>query len=435
MSSSIEVKLWGTTLGYLGYEEGSNIAVFEYDDAFMKSNILISPLNMKYPPSRHSFLNTSFNTFKGVPGIFADSLPDKFGSQLIDQFMAEKNIAPANITTLDRLLYVGNRAMGAIEYHPYRLNNESNKNVALDMPLLSELAELVVNNKGDLQKELKNTNTREDALNLIRVGSSAGGARSKALVTRKADGLLYDGTVLYNENCSYWLLKFDSESNKDRDHGDPKGMTRVEYIYSLIARQCDINMPKTDYIEHGADFYFLIERFDRVVKDKKTTKLHYISWAGAAHFDRDASGSYSYEQLIMTMRSMGLGQDDVNEVFKRAVFNIVGRNQDDHTKNFGFLMNKKGVWKLSPAFDMTYAYDPTGKWTKVHQIKLNRKQDNFTEKDIVAFGKYCNITEKISLEILENTISEFLKFEDWATQYAVSKSLKDTVLSNLRLKF
>jgi len=137
----------------------------------------------------------------------------------------------------------------------------------------------------------------------------------------------------------------------------------------------------------------------------------------------------------MTMRSMGLGQDDVNEVFKRAVFNIVGRNQDDHTKNFGFLMNKKGVWKLSPAFDLTYAYDPHGKWTKVHQIKLNRKQDNFTEKDIVAFGKYCNITEKTSLDILKNTISEFLKFEDLATQYDVSKSLKDTVLGNLRLKF
>lgn len=268
---------------------------------------------------------------------------------------------------------------------------------------------------------------------MIKVGSSAGGARSKALVVRKNDEKLYDGTAIYNEECSYWLLKFDSSSNQDRDSQDPKGMTRVEYIYSLLARECEIEIPRTDFIEDGEDFHFLIERFDRVVEKNKTIKLHYISWAGLAHADRDTTGAYTYEQLVLCMRQIGLGENEIKQIFRRAIFNIVGRNQDDHTKNFGFLMNKKGQWKLSPSFDMTYSYDPTGKWTKVHQIKLNQKQDDFTREDIIAFGKKCNLSAKQSIEILENTIEAFKGFEKYAKEYKVDKELKETIVRSLRV--
>lgn len=433
MSAVVEVKLWGTTIGYLGYEADSNIAVFEYTQAFMQSAIYISPLLMKHPPAKHHFDTISFRTFKGIAGLFADSLPDKFGKQLIDQFMAKKKISPSEVSTLDRLLYIGDRAMGAIEYHPYAFDKNSTDQMALDISTLAELAQMLVSKKGDLQTKLENAKTREDALNLIRVGSSAGGARSKALVVQKEDGKLYDGTVLYDEPCTYWLLKFDSSGNSDRDHTDPKGMTKVEYIYSLIAKLCGIDVPRTSFIQSGDDFHFMIERFDRVSEGDKSTKLHYVSWAGLTHFDRDSTGAYSYEQLVLTVRSMKLGQGAVTEVFKRAVFNIVGRNQDDHTKNFGFLMDKGGKWRLSPAFDLTYSYDPRGSWTKVHQLKLHNKQDDFTVDDIVAFGKYCNLSEKKSQEILKNTQKHFASFYALSGEYEVDDALREMIVNCLRV--
>ena len=435
MSNTVEVKLWGTTIGYLGYRPDSNIAVFEYAATFMRSPIYISPLMMKHPPAKHTFEEISFRTFKGVAGLFADSLPDKFGNQLIDQFMAKKQIVPEEVSTLDRLLYIGDRAMGAVEYHPFEFNESHTEHMALDINTLAELAEMVVSKKTDLQKKLEDVKTKEDALSLIRIGSSAGGARSKALVVQKEDGKLYDGTKLYHEPCTYWLLKFDSTSNSDQDKQDPKGMTKVEYIYASIARKCGIDIPNTCFIKSGDDFHFMIERFDRVNEGAKSSKLHYVSWAGLAHFDRDSTGAYSYEQLVLTARQMKLGQSTITEIFKRAIFNIVGRNQDDHTKNFGFLMDKSGKWKLSPAFDLTYSYDPTGSWTKVHQLKLNNKQDNFTLEDIIAFGKYCTLSEKKSKEILEATQTHFLAFEALAKEYAVADMLRDNIVKNIRSIF
>ncbi len=432
MSKRVEVRLWGTTIGYLGYRGDSNIAHFEYTEAFMHSPIYISPLVMKHPPARHYFDTISFRTFKGVAGVFADSLPDKFGNQLIDQFMAKKQISPSENTTLDRLLYIGKRGMGAIEYHPCALDGNHTEKIALDLSTLAELAQMVVDNKEMLQSKLNNAKTREDALSLIRVGSSAGGARSKALVVQKEDDRLYDGTLLYDEPCTYWLLKFDSSGNRDRDHVDPKGMTKIEYIYSLIAKKCGIEITRTSYLQSGDDFHFMIERFDRYYSQGKSHKLHYVSWAGLEHFDRDTTGAYSYEQLVLTVRRMNLGQDAVTEVFRRAVFNIVGRNQDDHTKNFGFLMDKSGRWQLAPAFDLTYVYDPTGKWTKVHQLKLNNKQDGFSVEDIIAFGRYCNLSKRKSMEILKATQEHFASFDALAREYGVEDGLREMVLKSMR---
>ena len=432
MSSAVEVKLWGTTIGYIGYRPDSNVSVFEYAPHFMNSPIYISPLMMKHPPAKHTFEEISFRTFKGVAGVFSDSLPDKFGNQLIDQFMAKKQIVPEEVSTLDRLLYIGDRAMGAVEYHPFEFDESPIDPMALDINTLAELAEMVVSKKIDLQQKLQDVKTKEDALSLIRVGSSAGGARSKALVVQKEDGKLYDGTKLYHEPCTYWLLKFDSISNSDKEQQDPKGMTKVEYIYADIARKCGIDIPKTSFIKSGDDFHFMIERFDRVNEGAKSSKLHYVSWAGLAHFDRDSTGAYSYEQLVLTARQMKLGQATIIEIFKRAIFNIVGRNQDDHTKNFGFLMDKTGRWRLSPAFDLTYSYDPTGSWTKVHQLKLNHKQDNFSLEDIISFGRYCTISEKKSKAILKTTQTHFLLFEALAKEYAVDKLLRENIVKNIR---
>ena len=435
MRGRVEVKLWGTTIGYLGYAPGQNeIATFEYTEAFIRSNIFPSPLMMRYPPSRFSFPDISLRTFKGIAGIFADSLPDKYGNQLIDIFMAEKKIAPESITTLDRLLYVGTRGMGALEYHPSEFDDAHQEaNNALDIHLLCELAQRVLSKKESLHVSLQKAQTKKDALNLIRVGSSAGGARAKALVARDLQGKFYDGTMDHGTSHSYWLLKFDSAQNSDRDSKDPKGMPKVEYIYAQLAKECGIDMPEVEYIQDGEDFHFLIKRFDRDTHTSKLQKVHYASWSGLAHADRDATGAYSYEQLILTARQLGLGQDAITELYRRAMFNIVGRNQDDHTKNFGFLMDKTGTWKLSPAFDMTYAYDPTGKWTRSHQIKLSGKQEEFLREDVIKFGAYCNLSARKAQTIFDEVINAFQLFEVKAKALEVEPLLRETICQNLRL--
>ena len=434
MSKTVEIKLWGTTIGFLGYKPSQTaIATFEYTSKLQNSPIEISPIKMPNKQSLHSFPDISLRTFKGIPGVFADSLPDKFGNQLIDIYMAHKGIPEDNITTIDRLLYIGDRAMGAVEYHPVEsLNQDQASHIALDVDTLAELASMVLNKKGVLSEQLSSTNDYKKAIRFVRVGSSAGGARSKALIARDKEGKIYDGTINHGIDHTYWLMKFDSEDNADRDSKDPKGSTIVEYIYSLLAIECDIDMPRTDYIESKGDFHFLIERFDRVVNNNKLDKLHYASWCGLAHAHRDETGAYSYEQLILLARQLKLGQTEVTELFRRAVFNVIGKNQDDHTKNFGFLMNRRGEWSLAPAFDLTYSYDPEGQWTKTHQIKLNNKQDGFTKEDLLIFGKYCNLPKSKANAIIDKTLIAFNKFDELAVTYSVPKTLKQTVINNLR---
>ncbi|QOG12099.1 type II toxin-antitoxin system HipA family toxin [Arcobacter sp. FWKO B] len=435
MSKIVNVKLWGTHIGVLGYEPGqSEIATFEYDDNFLKMGISPSPLKLPTNSSIYTFDDISKKTFHGLPGFIADSLPDKFGNQLIDQYFASIGKQQSEITALDRLLYVGFRAMGALEFEPSQTLKSRKSNIALDLDSLSQLAQMVLSNKEAFAHKLKQTH-RDDAISLLKIGSSAGGARSKALVAIDEDDNIYDGTVEQTNMCKYYILKFDSIDNSDRDNKDPKGMTRIEYIYSLIAKECGIDIANTSYIELGDDFHFLSQRFDRVKKhnSNKLEKLHYVSWCGLSHAHRETTGAYSYEQLIMTARELGLGQDSITELFKRAIFNIIGRNQDDHTKNFGFLMDKSGKWHLAPAFDMTYSYDPKGKWTNMHQIRLNGKQDKFLKDDIISFGKYCNLNEKKSTEILKHTIHNFSQFEQLAPKFNVGKELFNTVRGNLRL--
>ena len=366
---------------------------------FMDSGIQIAPIYMKYPPGRFSADQLSYRSFHGVPGIIADSLPDRFGHQLIDIYMAEKNVPPSAITTLDRLNYVGHRGMGALEYEP----GESLpiQRTALNLQDLSGLAELALRHREKLHEQLLSASDKAAALNMIRVGSSAGGARSKALVAISNRGTLLDGTVNHGEDYKYWLLKFDSGFNSDGDNPDPPGMPVVEYIYSLIAKKAGIRMPQTELIDDGNRRHFLIERFDRIFRNGKQDKIHYASWAGLGHADRNTP--HSYEQLILLVRQLNLGHSAEMEIFRRAVFNILGRNQDDHTKNTGFLMDRSGKWRLAPAFDLTYSYDPKGRWTCNHQCWLNKKNNGFVLKDLLHLGRFCNLSDTKSLSVISQT--------------------------------
>ena len=436
MTDIVEVTLWGTRVGHIGYASGQTaLSSFEYAANFRQMGVEISPLKMPTSTALHAFADISQRTFKGLAGVFADSLPDKFGNQLIDLYFADKSIRPEDISTLDRILYIGDRGMGALEYHPaVALSGEHNYAGALDVAHLADLANRVTSNRASLRDRLERAVSREQALRFIRVGSSAGGARSKALVATAADGTLKDGTVDHGIDHQYWLLKFDGEHNSDRDSADPVGMPRVEYIYSIIARDCGIQIPSTAFIELDGSFHFLIERFDRITRNGKLNKLHYVSWSGIAHADRDTTGAFSYEQLALTIKQLNLGQTALTELFRRAVFNIVGRNQDDHTKNFGFLMDRQGHWSLAPAFDMTYSFDPTGLWTQVHQIRLAGKQDDFALDDLLAFAQLCNLKKRAAIDIVKRTASAFQRFDSLAKEYQVPNALRETIGRNLRLK-
>ena len=397
--------------------------------AFMDSGIQLSPVHLKYPPNKFTFDQLSNRTFHGLPGFIADSLPDRYGNQLIDIYMAEKNIPPSEVTALDRLNYVANRGMGALEYKPGESLPLQRR--ALDLSCLSELAEMVQMSSNKLHKKLLSIEDRAAALTVIRIGSSAGGARSKALIALSPKNRLLDGTVNHGPDYTYWLLKFDSKGNKDLDGIDPSGMPRVEYIYSIIARNCGIVMPRTKLISDGGQKHFLIERFDRVINNGRLDKLHYVSWAGMGHADRD--GQNSYEQLVLTARQLGLGHDTIEQLYRRAVFNVIGRNQDDHTKNFGFLMDRSGRWSLSPAFDMTYSYDPGGRWTRNHQSYINGRNNDFTCDDLIRFGARCDITAKKCRFIIERVQEAFSGFPSLAAEYEVPPKLYKTIESNLRL--
>lgn len=426
----VDVLLWGTVVGSLGYAPDENrYATFEYDPDFMASGVQVSPIRAHYPPARFTFNQTGFRSFHGLPGFIADSLPDRYGSQLIDVYMAQKGIPASEVTALDRLNYVADRGMGALEYRP----GESLplQRTALDLRHLAELAELVLRDKAELRERLQDAEDHAAALTMIRIGSSAGGARSKALIARSATGKILDGTVNHGPGYTYWLLKFDGGSNRDRDERDPRGMPVLEYVYSRIAARAGIHIPRTDLISDGTDRHFLIERFDRVVRDGTLDKLHYASWSGLDHADRD--GVNSYEQLILLVRRMNLGQGAETEVFRRAVFNVLGRNQDDHTKNVGFLMDRLGRWRLAPAFDLTYAFDPAGRFTKNHQCWLNEKNNDFDQTDLLDFGRFCNLSETKARRIVEQVADAYSDFPALATELELPADLRRTVERNLRL--
>lgn len=431
MRGLVDVHLWGTKVGSLGYAPGENrIASFEYNPDFMRSGIQISPVQLHYPPALFSFGTLNYRSFQGLPGFIADSLPDKYGNQLIDIYMAERNIPASQVSPLDRLNYVANRGMGALEYKP----GESLplQRGGLDLQHLSELAELLQRRQSKLHEDLLSSEDRAAALSMIRIGSSAGGARSKALVALSNKGKLLDGTVNHGPFYTYWLMKFDSRSNRDRDENDPQGMPVLEYIYSIMARKAGINMPETQLIDDGRDRHFMIKRFDRVINNGKMDKLHYASWCGLAHADRD--GINSYEQLILLIRQLKLGQSAETEIFKRAVFNVIGRNQDDHTKNTGFLMTRSGFWTLSPAFDLIYSYDPVGRFTKNHQSWLNRKNNDFVFEDLLKFGHYCNLSDKKCREIISRSGDVFSQFPALAREYELAEEMQKTVEKNLRME-
>ncbi|MDF7798717.1 type II toxin-antitoxin system HipA family toxin [Pontiellaceae bacterium B1224] len=431
MSTTAKINLWGSSIGAVALEDGASTASFEYDPAFAGSRVELSPLMMPLSNRLYSFPNLRMETFHGLPGLLADSLPDRFGNALIDTWLARQGRTPESFNAVERLCYTGNRGMGALEFAPSK-GPAARGSAPVEVQKLVELASDVLTHRNDLSASCHEEN-RETALkDILRVGTSAGGARAKAVIAwNPQTNEVRSGRVAAGRGFEYWLMKFDGVSgNKDKEMEDPKGYGAIEYAYYRMATDAGISMSPCRLFEENGRHHFMTKRFDRLDGGEK---LHMQSLCGMAHFDFNAAGAYGYEQALQLIRQLGLPMAAIEEQFRRMVFNIVARNQDDHVKNIAFLMDKSGAWSLSPAFDMTYSYQPNGQWTSSHQMTLNGKQDGFTLEDFKACAKTASMKRGRAETIIHEVRTIVARWRDYADEARVLPGHRDKIQGALRL--
>lgn len=395
------IHLWGHQVGAVSWLDDRGYAAFEYDPSFLKRGLDISPLHMGISSSEgqiHTFPALNRMSFMGLPGLLADVLPDKFGNAIIDAWLTRQGRDAKSFGPVERLCYIGARGMGALEFAPAE-NHKLNKAVQVEVAELVSLAQEIITAKQQLDVTFSSDDSTnaEAMMDILRVGTSAGGARPKAIIAMNPEGKILSGQTDVPEDYEHWLLKFDGVS--DLELGKPGGYGRIEYAYHLMAVAAGIEMTECRLLEENGRAHFMTKRFDR----HKGQKKHMQSLCGLAHYDFNMAGAHSYEQAFSVMRKLRLSKAEAVQQFKRAVFNILSRNQDDHTKNIAFLMGQDGQWKLSPAYDVTYSHNPAGKWTNMHQMSINGKRDSFTLEDLAAVGKSISIAKptEIVKEIAE----------------------------------
>jgi serine/threonine-protein kinase HipA len=428
-----EVRLWGRTIGAVSLQERDRIAAFEYDPAFLASGIELSPIAMPLSRRVYQFGLLPQLTFHGLPGLLADSLPDKFGNALIDAWLATQGRRPEDFNAVERLCYIGVRGMGALEFAP-ATGPPLRRSAKVQVDQLVRLASEVLTHRASLQLSFAPARRHDGLQEILRVGTSAGGARAKAIVAwNRATNEVRSGQVKAPAGFDYWLLKFDGvNANKDKELEDPKGYTVIEYAYALMAADARIEMSECRLLEEGGRRHFMTRRFDRL---SDGGKLHMQSLAALAHFDFNSAGTYSYEQAFDVIKRLGLSMHAREQQFRRMVFNVVARNQDDHVKNIAFLMDKTGAWSLSPAFDVTYAYNSTGLWTNRHQMTINGKTDDFTQLDFKAVAQVAGLKRGRQQAIMTEVIRAVKEWPRYAEAAGVLGAQRDSIARTLRLKF
>lgn len=426
-----EVRLWGRTIGAVSIEDGSPFAAFQYDPAFARSGIEVSPITMPLGERVYVFSELPARTFHGLPGLLADSLPDKFGNALIDTWLATQGRTPESFNAVERLCYTGQRGMGALEFQP-ALGPKPQAAKHIEIEALVKLASEVLSQRKNLKTTFASAR-RKNALNdILRVGTSAGGARAKAVIAwNRATNEVRSGQIEAGTGFDYWLLKFDGVTgNKDKELEDPKGYGAIEYAYYLMARTAGIDMSECRLLEEGGRRHFMTRRFDRLADGGK---LHMQSLCALAHFDFNQAGAYAYEQALLVIRQLNLPMAAMEEQFRRMVFNLMARNQDDHVKNIAFLMDQAGQWSLAPAFDVTYSYNPGGIWTDRHQMTLNGKRDGFTLADFRACARAAMMKRGRAETIIEEVRAAVERWREFAAEADVGKEWRKQILQNLRL--
>ena len=425
------VLLWGRTIGAVSIADDSEVAAFQYDPEFARSGIEVAPLMLPLSDRVYQFPELPRTAFHGLPGLLADSLPDRFGNALIDAWLATQGRTADSFNAVERLCYTGARGMGALEFVP-TLGPGPQRATTIEIDALVRLASDVLTQRSALHSRLADGD-QEKALNdILRVGTSAGGARAKAVIAwHPQTGEVRSGQVTAGDGFEYWLLKFDGVAgNKDKELDDPKGYGAIEYAYHLMAKAAGIEMAECRLLEENGRRHFMAKRFDRLPGGGK---VHMQSLGALAHFDYNLAGAYSYEQALLVIRQLQLPMTDIEQQFRRMVFNIVARNQDDHVKNIAFLMNQRGQWALAPAFDLTYSYNPSGTWTARHQMTLNGKRDGFTLADFKQCAHTAMMKRGRSDRIVAEVTAAVARWPEFAAAANVAEGWRDTIARNLRL--
>jgi serine/threonine-protein kinase HipA len=427
-----EVRLWGRGIGAVALD-GTSIASFQYTGPFARSDIEVSPLSMPLSRRIYQFPALSAKSFHGLPGLLADALPDKFGNALIDAWLATQGRSAGSFNAIERLCYTGSRAMGALEFAP-ATGPRARASSKIRIDALVELASEVLTHSNSLELSFAPKTVHKGLSEILRVGTSAGGARAKAIIAwNQATNEVRSGQVKAPQGFGYWLLKFDGVSgNKDKELQDPEGYTVSEYAYSLMAKDAGVAMTECRLLEEGGRRHFMTQRFDR---GNDGEKFHMQSLAALAHFDFNVAQANSYEQAFNVARRLDLSLDAIEQLYRRMILNVVARNQDDHVKNIAFLMDKSGKWALSPAYDVAYSYNPTGDWTARHQMTINGKSENFDLDDFQECAKVAGIKRGRDTEILQEVTDVVKHWRTYAERVNVPTEIRDTVASNLRLQY
>lgn len=428
-----QVRMWGRIIGAITLKDGDPYASFEYVPDFTKSGIQVAPFKMKLPRGRKVFRFPELSTtFKGLPGMIADSLPDKYGNALIDNWLARQGRDSASFSIIERLCYLGSKGMGALEYIPENGPSNTGGSQPVDIASLVQLASDILHQRKGIKinGNLKNKNAMEQ---MLLVGTSAGGARAKAVIAvNEKTKDICSGQVTLENGFSHWLIKFDGvANNSDRELADPQGYGSIEYAYYLMAKKAGIAMEECRLYEENGRRHFMTRRFDRTPDGRK---LHMQSLAALCHLDFHQPGAHSYEQAFQAIQMLELPQMDSEELYRRMVFNIVARNQDDHVKNISFLMTKDGTWSLSPAYDVMYSYNPTGKHTSLHQMSMNGKRDNFVRSDFKQIAKVAKLKQGRANILIEEVINAVAEWEKFAKKSKVPSDKIRSIQKNHRLQ-
>ena len=425
------VKIWGQIIGAVAWDETQHLASFEYDPKFRAKNIDLSPIKMPVNSNRTIFSfpelrpakNSEFDTFKGLPGLLADMLPDKYGNQLINSWLAQNGRPENSMNPIEQLCFIGTRGMGALEFEPTQLKS-TKRTFQIEINSLVEIAQHMLNKRDAFETNL-GKDQNQAMTEILKIGTSAGGARPKAIIAyNKKTGAIRSGQTDSPKGFEHWLIKLDGVS--DTQFGESTGYGRIEMAYYHMAKDCGINMMESELLEENGRAHFMTKRFDR---DENSVKHHIQTFCAMQHYDYNAVRSYSYEQLFQTMRILRLPYPEAEQMYRRMVFNVIARNCDDHTKNFAFRLKEGGNWELAPAYDICHAYRPDSLWVSQHALSIMGKRTAIEKMDLINFAKEMNI--KKAENIIDEINSTVQNWDQYAIAVNVNSKLRESIKSTL----
>ena len=425
-----EIKIWGEYVGALRWDESKKLAFFQYAPRFLSKGWDLSPIQMpisqgsaihSFPELRKS-KQSNDDTFKGLPGLLADSLPDKYGHSLINSWLAQQGRAANSMNPVEKLCFIGHRGMGALEFEPAQVKGGL-KSFGLEVSSLVEIAKKIKDERSAFKSDL-NTKENENLKDLFKVGTSAGGARPKAIIAYNEKTLeVRSGQAQVPKGFEHWLIKLDGVSSEQ--FGESSHWGRVEFAYYLMALDCGIKMSKSRLFEENGRAHFMTKRFDR----DGNTKHHIQTLCGLQHYDYNEMFNFSYEQVFQTMRKLRLSYPEAEQMYRRMVFNVLATNYDDHTKNFSFLLKKDQKWELAPAYDLCFSFDPSNHWVSQQTLSVNSKRLHINETDLLKVGKENSI--KKAAQIIAEINAVVLNWPKYAEKASVQQRLTDYIEMNL----